>query len=432
MRVPFAFKSVVRRMGRYGFLVAMIALGIAAVTMVQSVTVGMGDNVIEGAARYLGGRWIVIGRRGVGSAQNHIEDPQAILEALEASGIRPSLVARREVAGDNKPTLFFNGASFLVRRVSGVDFEAEAAVFDRLYFEAGGYKGHKGSNAILLSRQVAKRFGLRLGDEVTLRLVNRAGYLDSGRFVVGGIFRDASIFGYYNCYVDYEVMRTLSGETGTACSSLGLYLADDSHPRATALALEAALEDSGFQVLQDVVDRAGLEALWRTRWEGDRYAVLPVEDYIDAKVMDLIKAIQLISYLFLAMILLVILVGMRNTTQMMTRRRFREIGTIRALGMSEGGATRLILGESLLVASLGFLAGLVLAILLLTGLGLVAFDWSDGFDIFLRRGHLSWSLSPLFLFANYLALAAMTVAGAFPAARHAASIPPAAAMTSTD
>ena len=56
MRSPFVFKSVFRRLGRYGFLVVMIGFGIAAVTLVQAVTVGMTANVTEGSARYLGGR----------------------------------------------------------------------------------------------------------------------------------------------------------------------------------------------------------------------------------------------------------------------------------------------------------------------------------------------------------------------------------------
>jgi len=432
MKTGFIVKNVLRRMKRYGFLVAMIGFGILAVTLVQSITVGMSDNVTEGSARYLGGRWLVIARNGTGYAENRVDDPAALEAALRANGLEPSIAVRREVAGDNNPTLFFNGESFLVRRVSGVDFEAEAPVFDRLAFDDGGYDGLKGSNAILISRQVAQRFKVRVGDQMTLRLVNRDGYLDSGTFIVRGIFRDASIFGYYNCYVDYEALRKLSGETGEACNVLGFYFPDRVEPRARAAEIRAALDGAGYDVRHDVLDRSDLEAQRNGRWKGTRYAVLPVENYIDAKVMDLIKAIQLISYLFLGLTLLVILVGMRNTTQIMTRRRTREIGTIRALGMSGKDATRMVLGESLLVAAIGFGLGVASAVLILMVIGLIPFDWSDGFDIFLDRGHLGWSLSPGFLLANFLALAIMTVTGSFPAARHAASIAPAAAMSSND
>jgi ABC-type lipoprotein release transport system permease subunit len=433
LRTPFVVKSVTRRMGRYGFLVVMIAVGIMAVTLVQAVTVGMSENVIEGSARYLGGRYLVVGRRG-GSYTNTVQGPERLAAALEKVGFRPSIVAKREIAGDNEPTLFFNGQSFKVRRVSGVDFEAEAPVFAKLAFSAGGVAGLKGTNAILVSRQVSERFGVRLGDEITLSLKNNSGFLDSSPFVVRGIFRDASIFGFYNCYVDFGALSRLMGEGDDAAGSLGFYLKSSPGPSdKAARAMTQALAEAGFPTFPSLESKDDADAQTaKGGWEGIRYGVLPVENYIDAKVMDLIRAIQLVSYLFLAMMLVVILVGMRNTTELMIRKRTKEIGTIRALGMSEGGARRLVMGESLLVASIGFLIGLAAAVTALLVLQNIPFDWSDGFDIFLKRGRLSWQLSPAFLALNYIALCAMTAAGSGPAAKRAAAISPAQAIASIE
>jgi ABC-type lipoprotein release transport system permease subunit len=433
IKVPFVVKSVTRRMKRYSFLVIMIAVGIMAVTLVQAVTVGMSENVIEGSARYLGGRYLVVGRES-GSHTNAIQGSGRIVAAIEKAGFKPSIVARREIAGDNEPTLFFNGESFKVRRVSGVDFEAEAPVFAKLAFTAGGAAGLEGTNAILVSKQVAERFGVRLGDEITLSLKNNSGFLDSAPLVVKGIFRDASIFGFYNCYVDFAVLSRLMGEGNDVAGSLGFYLKGAAGPSdKTAQAMTKALSDSGFSTFSKLESKDDADAqAAKGGWEGLRYGVLPVEKYIDAKVMDLIHAIQIVSYLFLVMMLIIILVGMRNTTELMIRKRTKEIGTIRALGMSEGGARRLILGESLIVASIGFLIGLAAAAAALLVLQCFPFDWSDGFDIFLKKGHVSWQLSPPFLALNYIALCLMTAAGSGPAAKRAAAISPAAAIASIE
>ena len=368
------------------FLVAMIAFGLAVVTLVQAVTVGMTANVIEGSARYLGGRYVVVARRDHGWAQNLIEDPVGVRRAIEGAGLKSSVVVQREVAGDNEPTLFFNGDSLRMRRISGVDFEAEKPVFSRLQFSAGGPDGLSGTKAILISRQVAERFGARLGDQMTLRLVNNAGYIDSAELVVKGIFSDASIFGFYNCYVDLSVLQKLMGDPPGTCDAMGFYLVGSSSSGAAARAMNAALARAGFQTFPTLKSRNDLESYRGANWHGIRYGVLPVEEYIDAKVMDLIRAIQLISYLLLGMILVIILVGMRNTTHIMIKRRTREIGTIRALGMTGVGATRLVLGESMLVTSLGFAIGLAAAVVVLVILQQLRFDWSDGFDIFLARG----------------------------------------------
>jgi ABC-type lipoprotein release transport system permease subunit len=432
LNLPFVAKSVFRRLGRYGFLVAMIAFGIAAVTLVQAVTVGMTANVTEGSARYLGGRYVVIARRAHGYSQNLIEDPAAVASALGKAGLRPSLVVQREVAGDSDQTLFFNGESLRMRRVSGVDARNEAGVLSRLLFTSGGFADLPGSNGILVSQQVASRFSLRVGDELTLRLTNAQGYLDSAQLVVQGIFRDASIFGYYNCYVDFGLLHRLLGHPEGACSAMGFYFSGREDEAETLRRIDKALAAAGFHAFPRLQDRNDLNAAWNSTWEGVRYGVLPVENYIDAKVMDLIHAIQMVSYLFLGLILVIILVGMRNTTQIMTRRRFKEIGTIRALGMTEGGATGLVLCEALLVAGLGFVIGLAAAVAVLLAIQPVPFQWSDGFDIFLRAGHLSWKLSFPFLAGNFAALVLMTAAGALPAARKAAHIAPAAAIAANE
>ena len=410
----------------------MIGFGIAIITLAQGVTAGMAENVTEGSARYVGGRYVVVARKGSMGAENFIAEPGRISEAIRKAGLHPSMEIIRELSVWPGQELYFNGSSFRVRRVTGVDFDREAPIFEKLAFTSGTYTGMKGSKGILISRQVAERFGARLGDEMTLRLRNRKGYIDSAQLVIQGIFSDASIFGFYTCYVDFENLRRLLGDPEGSCRAMGFYFHGDEVPVATAKDIQAAMAADGFELFPELRNRNDLEALNGKKWPGIRYGVLPVENYIDAKVMDLIHAIELVSYLFLALILVIILVGIRNTTQIMTRKRSREIGTIRALGMTRGRTMRMILGEALLVASLGFLLGVSAAVLALLALQLFPFTWSDGFDIFLRRGHLTWKISGLFLSLNYLALALMTMTGSLPAARHAASISPVAAMTSAD
>jgi ABC-type lipoprotein release transport system permease subunit len=341
-------------------------------------------------------------------------------------------VVVREVAAENDQTLFFNGESFKLRRITGIDAVNEVPVFSRLAFDSGGIEGLAGTKGILVSRQTAAKLGLRVGDGLSLRLSDRSGYLTSAELVVRGVFNDASIFGFYNAYVDIEMLRSLLGDGPDACSVMGFYFRDRADPGDRAAELMAALATNGLDTFPQLVTRSDLDALRNQAWTGVRYGVLPVENSIDAKVMSLIQAIELASYLFLVMILAIILVGMRNTTHIMTRRRFKEIGTIRALGLSEGGAMSLVLGESMIVASFGFFLGLAIAASLLFVLSFIPLDWPAGFDIFLRKGRLSFAFSPFFLAMNFCALAAMTALGSMPAARQATRVPPAGAMTTNE
>ncbi len=432
MRSPFVLKSVFRRFGRYGFLATMIAFGILAVTLIQALTLGMRNNVIEGSARYLGGRFVLVARKESLKNDNLIEDSSKIESALALAGIHPWVTVKRETAIGQDQSLYFNGYSMPVRRMTGVDFRAEAEVFSKLEFISGGLSGMAASGGLIISKQMAERFGARKGDSMTFRLTNTKGCLTTAELTVRGIFKDASIFGYYTAYMDIEDLRRLRGDVPESIPTMGFYFSGPAGKTPTATQMNAALAAAGFDIFPWLNSRKDLESHKDSHWTGTKYVVLPVEKYIDTKVMDLISAIQLVSYLFLGMVLVIILVGMRNTTQIMTRRRTREIGTIRALGMSQGGAVRLVLGEALLVASIGFSLGVLATALILSALAFVPFSWSNGFDIFLSRGHLTWRFSLLFLGANYLSLTIMTLFGSLPAAMRAARITPAQALAAHD
>ncbi|MEE4331570.1 MAG: FtsX-like permease family protein [Wenzhouxiangella sp.] len=73
---------------------------------------------------------------------------------------------------------------------------------------------------------------------------------------------------------------------------------------------------------------------------------------------------------------------MSNTLIMSTVERTREFGILFAVGWSKFDVTRMVLMESLMVATLGYLAGLILAVAIMTAL--TAYDF----------GGASWWLSP--------------------------------------
>ena len=153
-----AFQALVTRWKRYLFLALGLSLGFALMLLLTGLAGGMRGNVTAAAARHYGGDLFVLGHQKNPYYTPVIRDDAAILAALRAAGIEPSLVARRTNFFENGQ-VFFNGYSSRQKTVTGIDWEAEAAVFAGLEFASGGFEGMRGSNGILISNVTAKQLG---------------------------------------------------------------------------------------------------------------------------------------------------------------------------------------------------------------------------------------------------------------------------------
>jgi putative ABC transport system permease protein len=91
----------------------------------------------------------------------------------------------------------------------------------------------------------------------------------------------------------------------------------------------------------------------------------------------IIASLQVISVLVIGVILLVL----ANTMAMTARERISEYAVLKTLGFGPGRILGLIAGESLLIAGMGGILGLVLLVPILTGVGAALRAWFPAFPV---------------------------------------------------
>jgi ABC-type antimicrobial peptide transport system permease subunit len=127
--------------------------------------------------------------------------------------------------------------------------------------------------------------------------------------------------------------------------------------------------------------------------------------------------------------MLVIVVGIMNTLYMSIRERTREIGTMRAIGMSRGGVMRLFLleagGLGLLASVLG--AGVGAAIALGLNAARVKIP-SEAFQAILMSDTLLLALKPMNVVAAVAVITGVTCLAAIAPAWRAARMRPVGAL----
>ena len=406
-------KYLYRYRRRYGFLLAALVFGFMVVTFITSTKDGMYDSVYYSAQSHYAGDIVAVGydnQTGIGHlGQNRIS---AVLEAADESGIAHKYTVLRTLFAESG-TVYFNGNAVMQKYVVGCDCEAEAHLFSRMDFESPP-EAVIGDDGIILSQPVARRLGAVMGDSVILETDTRWGQKNTGIFIVRGIVRDSSIFGYYKVYISRIALNRLSLFDDGDCSIVGFFLDSPSSAEQKRIRLQNVLSEK-IQIGPLVYNRDELVAERNYNWDKVFLYTMPV---FLSEISDLLGAMNIVTYFLYGMMLLIILVSAAVTYRLILHERAREMGVMRSIGFY-GSDLRLVLWVE--VIALGIIAlavGFFAAWFLSRAALLLSFSWFPSFEIFLKKGKLSVLYLPKTIIVNVaLIFLVLIAASLFPSFR---------------
>ncbi len=192
----------------------------------------------------------------------------------------------------------------------------------------------------IVGRKLANQFGWKLGDQIPLRGTI---YPGTWTFTLRGIWdgvdakTDESQLLFHWAYIN----ETLRKQYGNRADFVGVYIVGINEPQNAA------------QISQQL-DAQFRNSLAETLTETEKAFQLSFVSMSEA----ILVAVQAVSVI----IILIIMAVMANTMSMTARERLAEYATLKALGFGPGFVVRLLFGESLLIALLGGLAGLLLTL----------------------------------------------------------------------
>lgn len=366
-------RTVVRSLSR-------TSVAVAALMVAVSVIIGVG--VMIGSFRLTVVRWlddvlqadIFVSPPSLQSNQVlNALDPEIVAALMEYPGIQRSATTRS-----------INAVALLPGTESPLDVRVQA-VSDDLAGEDRRYRSSLGSNAltwqavragsVVVNEPMANRYGVQVGDLLSVQT-------DRGvrEFAVAGVSVDFDV--YPIVLMDDAVYRRLWDDDGV--SAVGLFVEEGADVDAKVSEIRAA-----FAGTNDLLVRSNV---------GTRNEALAVFD----RTFAITVALQLLATL-------VAFIGILSTLMSLQLERQREIGILRATGMTRRQLWRLSLLETGLIgSSAGLLAlptGLLLALVLIYIINLRSFGWT--LEMYLRPG----TFGQAFL----VALGAALLAGIYPA-----------------
>lgn len=332
MLLKLAWRNIWRNKRRTWITASSIILAVLFVVLMRALQLGTYDHMIENVALSYTG-YIQVHQDGYWDEKNlnnSMERDSALLEKVRGvPGVRAAVprLSSFSLASHGNLT---KGAMVL-----GIDPEAEKAVIDPPSKLVQGESLDQGDEAILIGQGVADHFGIGVGDTLVFLGQGYHGRSAAGKYPVNGI-------------LDLN--------------------APDLNKRLVLLPLKAAQWYYGTRdrvtALSLVVDNRRdvpvVQERLREDLDPEQYEVMGWRQMLP----ELVQTIQFDNAggIIMAIILyMVIAFGVFGTVLMMTEERKREFGILVSVGMRKGKLAIVLWMESIMIALLGVVIGMLLA-----------------------------------------------------------------------
>lgn len=335
--LALALRNVFRQRTRSAATLFAIVFGVAGLILaggfVQDIFLQLGEAFIHSQTGHL-----QVFRPGYVENKAHaperylLGNPDALKAELAAEPGVKRVFARLNFSG-----VVNNGRRDLGIIGEGIEAGAEGQLSEYLRYLDGRALNEKDFDGIVVGQGVAHSLGLKVGDRVNLVISLAQGAVNMLDFEVVGVFQSFS---------------------------------KEFDARAVRIPLPAArelMDTRGAHVLVALLDRTGdtdrLATAWQARLTEQNLEIARwyrIADFY-AKTIDLYD--RQFGVLRLV-ILLMVLLSVANSVNMTIFERTREFGTVMALGTRPGTVFRSVMTESLVLAIIGSVGGMVLGCVL--------------------------------------------------------------------
>jgi putative ABC transport system permease protein len=218
-----------------------------------------------------------------------------------------------------------------------VDEVADTSVFGLKPYITGSYFGPDNSREILMGKQLALDLGVGVGDNITLYALTKYDSRNADQFRIAGLLNTADpTINHSGIFITYAAANDFL-DLENAVSEL-----DVSVERTSNLALFS-------REVKEI--QASLQPA---------FPLLRVNTFLElgAGVLEITRAKRIGGIFFMAIILVIAVVGIFNTVFMSVYERIREIGVLRAQGLRPRDITIMFVLEGMITGVLGSVLGI--------------------------------------------------------------------------
>ncbi|MFU8806116.1 MAG: ABC transporter permease, partial [Bradymonadaceae bacterium] len=261
----------------------------------------------------------------------------------------------------------------------------------------------------------ARRLDVTVGDILTMRSQTFRGQTNTVDVTIVAVARDIGLMSNFAIFVPKETVLELYQLSPRTTGAVMVYLENIHNAEDVLGHLTEVLGKEGFEVMDHDAQPffAKFDVVSGEDWTGQKLDLTTWEDEISF-LMWILTALDTISFFLISILAVIIAVGMMNTMWIAVRERTKELGTIRAIGMTRRGVLILFMLEATLLGLLASTTGAILGALIAMSLhaakiqvpieAVQAILLSDTLQLATRPMHLIGAITALTLVTGLSAL----------------------------
>ncbi|MDD3078547.1 MAG: ABC transporter permease [Paludibacter sp.] len=328
MILTFAWRNLWRNKLRSVVIIAAFAVGIFAGIFFFAFTNGMVNSRVNAV---------------IGTEMSHIqlhktgflENDQFSLRIKNVDRLLPQIKKLPEVKAVTDRmivnSMIANHETGLGVQITGIDPVNEIQVTDlHSRIVEGKYIGKTDSDAVIISKRLAKRLKTKLGDEITITVQNNKNEIVERQFQITGMYETENmLFDDANIFARKVDLANLTGISGNEAHEVAVLLQNNQSTEAVTTELIKEFPDLEVKNWLQLSPESGA----------------------------LVGAMNEYTYIFTIIILLALSFGIVNTMLMVIMERVHEIGMLMAIGMKRLKVFLMIMAETVFLAVTGGIIG---------------------------------------------------------------------------
>jgi ABC-type lipoprotein release transport system permease subunit len=243
--------------------------------------------------------------------------------------------------------------------IAGIDVARERGLSQTLRFVEGSLADLELDTVVLFASH-AKKLGVKKGDALTISAQTTRGAPNAIDCTVAAIAEDVGLLSQWNVIVANDTLRELLELRPDVTGAIQLYLKapESVDLKQRAEALRGTLAAAGFSMMDSDPRPYFMkyEDVIREDWTGQKLDVTSWADEVSF-LMWMLQSLSGLTFVLMAVLSTIIVAGVSNTAWISIRERTREIGMLRAIGMSRWHVVRVLVLQSTLLAFLAALIG---------------------------------------------------------------------------